>query len=202
MKKTLATLAVLFAAYSASAATLTWSITNILVPETTTGEKGAGYTAYLFITQQSDDFGSTVTTVDAVKNLIESGAEFYTETTGTGTEQVTKNYLKKGDDKIQIAGTGTSNNSGIINGNTGYYGAFDAGNSLTAFAVILDGATLPGASNYIVTSTKSASWTSATGSKSLGFGSQANATWTPVPEPSTAVLALAGLALLLKRRRA
>ena len=30
----------------------------------------------------------------------------------------------------------------------------------------------------------------------------ANATWTAVPEPSTAVLALAGLALLLKRRKA
>ena len=47
-----------------------------------------------------------------------------------------------------------------------------------------------------------------TGSVSTNWGTMANASWTKgytaaaVPEPSTAVLALAGLALLLKRRRA
>ena len=46
----------------------------------------------------------------------------------------------------------------------------------------------------------------ATGGVSTDWGTMRSATWTkgysPVPEPSTAVLALAGLALLLKRRKA
>ena len=181
-------------------ATLSWSAANIYQPGTTTALSSG--VAYLFVTEQSKDFGSTVTTVDSVTDLIKSGAEFYTETTGTGSEQVTKNYIKKGDDKIQIAAIGATTSAGRLSGATGYYGNFGAGDSLKAFAVVFDADTLAGASNFLVTETKEASWTSATGAKTLGFGNQANATWTPVPEPSTAVLALAGLALLLKRRRA
>ncbi len=196
MKRILTLAAVILTAGMTHAASLNWTAANIYKPGTTTASEG--FVAYLFITEQHANYGATTTSVQAVKDLIESGAEFYTE--GTGSEA--KNYLKKGDDKIQIAATGSSVN-GRVSGATGYNGNnFGAGDSLSGFAVIFDASTLAGAKNYIVTDVKSASWTSSTGAKPLGFGSQANATWTPVPEPSTAALALAGLALLLKRRRA
>ena len=175
------------------AAQLNWSFNSVMKSDGS-GSRATGYVAYLFITEQSGSFGSTVTTVDAVKNLIESGAEFYTEEG--------KNYLKKGDDKIQIAASKTTNN-GMISGASGYNGNnFQGGDSLTAFTVVFDAANVASAENYIITGTKSAAWTSGTGSQQVGFQNLSNATWTPVPEPSTAVLALAGLALLLKRRRA
>jgi hypothetical protein len=176
-------------------ASLNWSANSIYQPGTTTPvDTGL---AYLFLTAQNKDYGVTVTTVDAVKDLLSSGAEFYTDT-DTG-----KNYIKKGDDKIQIAASGSTNNKGGLAGATGFNGsAFDNGDGLTAFVVVFDATNFADAKNFIVTSEKSASWTSSSGSKTMMFGSQANATWTPVPEPSTAALALAGLALLLKRRRA
>ena len=201
MKKLL-TLAVVFAtAGLAHAATLNWSAMTIYQPKQNASDPNvalSGGLAYLFVTSQTEatgTFGATTTTVADVKNLIESGAEFYTDTEG-------KKYLKKGDDKIQIAAVGATTSTGMLSGNTGYYGAFGAGDALSGFAVVFDAATLTTAKNYIVTDTKSASWTSSTGAKSLIFGGQANNPWTPVPEPSTAVLTLAGLALLLKRRRA
>ena len=43
---------------------------------------------------------------------------------------------------------------------------------------------------------------SATNLSANSDAARAGVTWTPVPEPSTAALALAGLALLLKRRKA
>ena len=194
MKKTL-TLGLLVSAVSiAQAASLNWMINNVTLPETTT--PASGVSIYLFISEQSKGFGAGATSINAVSDFITTGAEFYTDTEG-------KNYLKKGDDKIGIAAMGTANTSGGISGATGFNANnFAGGDSLKAFAVIFDSNSLATAKNFIVTSEKSASWTSGTGAKMLGFGSQANATWTPVPEPSTAVLALAGLALLLKRRRA
>ena len=178
MKKLIAIASALLVVGTCQAATLNWSMSNILDP--VTKEKASGFAAYLFITQQSSDFGAKTTTVADIESLIKS----------------------KGDLSDYIAGTGSSNNSGMLNGATGYYGNFGAGDSLTGFAVIFDAADAASAKHYIVTAEKSASWTSSTGMKTLGFGSQANATWTAVPEPSTAVLALAGLALLLKRRKA
>ena len=44
--------------------------------------------------------------------------------------------------------------------------------------------------------------TSKTFTKSVTASTTINTQWAPVPEPSTAALALAGLALLLKRRKA
>ena len=69
------------------------------------------------------------------------------------------------------------------------------------------------ASNYYIVNggaTKSVSFTSSTGAKNLAFGSQATATqaagaWTAtaVPEPTSGLLMLLGMAgLALRRRRA
>ncbi len=179
MKKILAFSAALVMAGSTSAASLNWSISKVI---DSSGNALSGVAAYLFITEQSGDFGATVASVEKITTLIESGADL-------------SDY---------IAGTGTTNASGVISGSTGYYGNFGAGDSLTAFAVIFDAADYASAANYIVTAEKSASWTSSTGAKQLAFGSQANATWSPtsVPEPGTAALALLGVGMLLKRRKA
>ena len=179
MKKKILILAALTLATVVNAASLNWNLANIYQPKTTTAAEG--FSAYLFISAQSGDFGVKTTTVSDINSLITSG----------------------GDWSQYVAAIGTTNNKGMINGATGYNGNnFAAGDSLTAFAVVFDAANAESAKNYFITAEKSASWTSGTGAKALGFASQANATWTPVPEPSTAVLALAGLALLLKRRKA
>ena len=196
MKKIMTSVAFLALASMVQAASLNWNITSVLDPDT--GNKASGYAAYLFITEQSSNFGSNTTTLTDVETLIKTAG---TQVVTDGEGKVTG--IKNGTTTIDVAGTGATGASGGISGATGYNGNnFGAGDSLTAFAVIFDAADFANAKNYIVTSPKSAAWTSSTGSKMLGFGNQANNTWTPIPEPSTAALALAGLALLLKRRRA
>ena len=195
MKKIL-TLATLVAFVGmASAASLNWNITSVMDPASTTGGKGADFLALLFVSEQN---GTALTSIDDVTTLIESGATAVKDSEGKVTS------LKTDTTEIAGAAQGKTGASGGLSGATGYNGNnFGAGDSLTAFAVIFDASDYASASNYIVTSEKSASWTSSTGSKMLGFGSQANNTnWKAVPEPATATLALAGLALLLKRRRA
>ncbi len=178
MKKTILLAAILASINLAHGATLNWTAANIYQPGTTTAS--ADYVGYLFIIDQSSDFGAKTTTVDNITSLISSHGDF----------------------SEFVAATGKTVN-GRLSGATGYNGTnFQAGDTLTAFAVIFDASDPSSAKNYIVTASKTASWRGSTGAQTLGFGSQANATWTPVPEPSTAVLALAGLALLLKRRRA
>ena len=180
MKKILTFALVLATASIASAASLNWSMSGIMDYATGT-QKTAGYAVYLFITEQSSDFGAKTTTISDVETMIKNGSAL-------------TDY---------IAASATSNAGGAVSGATGYNGTnFGAGDSLTAFAVIFNGSDIATATHYKVTDTKSASWTSSNGAKAVAFGSQANSSWTAVPEPSTAVLALAGLALLLKRRRA
>ena len=137
-----------------------------------------GGSAYLFITAQSSDFGAPVTTVDAITTLIENDGDYASLAAGN---------------------VGTVRN-GLVSGATGYYGQFTTGDSLSAFAVIFDEAK----ENYIVTSTQNASWAGPTGAQTLRFGSQSGATWKPVsvPEPGIACMALLGLGMLIKRRRA
>ena len=186
MKKILSSLGILAFISAASAASLNWTITNVYQSSDPT-TKAQGYSAYLFITEQAKDYGAQVTTVEDITALITSKGNL-------------EPYIAAGP---QLTGS-TGGFTGVA---TGYYGAFDAGDSLTGFAVIFDAATYEQASNFIITGLKSQSWTSATGSKALAFGSQAAATstnpsWTSVPEPGTAALALLGVGMLLKRRRA
>jgi len=173
-KKFLAFAAVAAFASATQAATLSWGARQITVD----GSLLTGGTAYLFITEQSGDFGAPVTTVDAITALVEND----------------------GDYASLAAGNVGHVNNGMLTGATGYYANFGAGDSLSAFAVIFDA----DKSNYIVTSTQSTSWTSAVGAKTLQFGSLADATWKPVsvPEPGIACMALLGIGMMIKRRRA
>ncbi len=182
MKKSLITFAVVLVAGLTQAASLSWNITNVPLADGDTS-----YTAMLFITEQAKDYGGTVTSIDTVTSYANEG---------------------KFDDLAALAVVNNSYEGNIVNKATGYNGNnFGAGDSLKGIAIIIDASK----KNYFLTAEKSASWTSGTGAKTLGFASQANATWVPfgnsqpdqpdVPEPATGALALAGVALLFRRRR-
>ena len=92
-------------------------------------------------------------------------------------------------------------------------GSQDNGTSASYFAVIYDASTVAAAKNYIVSDTVSVT-TAATGANAqLPFGAMTgttlavnkfyNSSWTAVPEPTSGLLMLLGMAgLALRRRRA
>ena len=182
MKKSLLTLAVIAAACLSQAASLSWRMTAV---KTTADASvnASNYTVMLFMTAQSKDpnFGVPNTTIAAVTELADAG-----DYDGLA---------------ALAAATGTTSNGGV-NGATGYNGNnFGAGDSLTAFALIIDA----DKKKYFTTTEKTASWGGSSGAQTLAFGTQGSATYKdfgPVPEPATGALALAGVALLFRRRRA
>ena len=181
MKTSLLTLVAVLSASLAQSASLSWTISN--VPNQT-----EGYTAMLFMLEQTSsadgfvNFGKANTTVAKVTELADAG---------------------KYDDLAALAAANIDYTGAAANKPTNYNGSnFGNGDSVKAFALILD----KDKKNYFLTGEKSASWTSTTGAKTLLFGSQANATYKSfgsqtIPEPATGALALAGIALLFRRRK-
>ena len=180
MKKIMIMLGAAVMAACVQAAALNWTVTT--VPGVTEGADLTKYTAVLYFTEGAGTVGSTFTTVnkDDVIASLQAG-------------QLAAGYsLAK---NLNAAGAAT--------GATGLSSAFDNGDSLTGFVVLLDGS-VDNFNNYIVTADKSAAWTSSTGAKTMVFGSQASAEWTAAaPEPTSGLLLLLGVAgLALRRRRA
>ena len=179
MKKILiAALAVTVSAI-ANAAAINWSVTGVQAPGTTTAT--SGYVAYLF--DEATVASSSIAT--AV-----SGGTF--------------------DSLVASAiATGTSGSTGtIIKSGIGSYGA----SASTAdpevhkfYTVLFDAGTVAAASNYILTGDTTVTFTSATGTKSAAFVNISSSnTWAPtsaVPEPTSGLLLLLGMAgLALKRK--
>ena len=174
----------------AQAASVSWTITNVYSPADSTAKVAAGsMSAWLFVTANSTDVttGIPVTTLAAVQAVLDSG-----DLTGLAS---------------LAAAHGTNAAAGGFSGSTGLEG-FSSG-ALTAFAVVVDSTDLASAENYFLASggtEKTATFTSATGIKTLGWGSQATITqtaggWTAVPEPTSGLLLLLGMAgLALKRK--
>ena len=176
----------------AQAASVNWTISNVYSPSDSTAKVAAGsMSAWLFVTANSTDVTSVkTTTMAAVQAILDSG-----DLTGLSS---------------LAAAHGTNGSDGIITGATGLPTSFSSG-SLTAFAVVVDSTDLASAQNYFLAgngSEKTASFTSATGMKMLNWGSQATITqaaggWTStaVPEPTSGLLLLLGVAgLALKRK--
>lgn len=166
----------------ARSASLNWAIYQIQNPGTSVN--ASGDLVYLFITEQSSDFGATTTSVDQIKTLIES----------------------RGDVSPYVAFASTSVN-GTRTGITEYNkGGFNSGDSLSAFAVIFDSGTYADATYFKITDVKSVSWKSSTGQQTLLFGPVLEKDWIPiaaVPEPATGTLMIiSGAALIFRRRRA
>ena len=165
----------------ARSASLNWTIYQIQNPGTSVN--ATGDLVYLFITEQSSDFGATTTSVDQIKTLIES----------------------RGDVSPYVAFASTSAN-GTRTGITGYNeGGFKSGDSLSAFAVIFDSGKYEDATYFKITDLKTVTWTSDTGPKTLNFGPVLGKDWIPiaaVPEPATGTLMIiSGAALFAGRRR-
>ena len=182
--------AVVAMAAVAQAASINWTITNVYSPSDSTAKVAVGsMSAWMFVTANSTDVttGIPVTTLAAVQAVLDSG-----DLTGLTS---------------LAAAHGTNAGEGGFSGATGLTG-FSSG-SLTAFAVIVDSTDLATANNYFIASNgaeKTATFTSATGIKTLAWGSQATITqaaggWTAVPEPTSGLLLLLGMAgLALKRK--
>jgi len=190
MKKIMIACVAVAMAAVAQAASVNWTITNVYSPSDSTAKVAAGsMSAWLFVTANSTDVttGIPVTTLSAVQTVLASG-----DLTGLSS---------------LAAAHGSNTAAGTVGGATGLTG-FSSG-SLTAFAVVVDSADLSTANNYFLVSggaEKTATFTSATGIKSLAFGDQTSYTttagaWTAVPEPTSGLLMLLGMAGLALRRK-
>jgi len=192
MKKMIAALSLVLTMGVANAASLNWVISGVNLPESTTPASGAA--VYMFVTAATGNAlgfssGAELTTIDAVVASIQNG-------TFDGSGAYVSSVLSAAGGTTAATGVSTS---------------FGAGDSLSAFAVIFDNADIADAKNFMIAENAagnqvlSTSWTSSTGAKSLAWGSQAtNGTeWQAVPEPTSGLLMLVGLAgLALRRRRA
>ena len=190
MKKIMIACAAVAIAAVAQAASINWSITNVYSPADSTSKVATGtVSAWLFVTANTTDVttGIPVTTLAAVQAVLDSG-----DLTGLSSLAATH---------------GNNTAAGNFTGATGLTG-FSSG-SLTAFAVVVDSTDLATAENYFLVSggaTKSATFTSATGMKALAWADQTSYTqgvgkWTAVPEPTSGLLMLLGMAgLALKRK--
>lgn len=196
MKKLIIAAFAVACAAVAQAASINWSATKIYGPETGALAAKSSYTALMFITSNTTDVtGLTLTTLEAVVSAINEEKW----TTVASLASVNKGLSADG---TIAAGTGVST-------------AFSSG-SISAFAVVLDTTTvsdLSSASHYYLVSggvDASASFTSASGSKTLAWGSQETNSqlaidtpggWQSIPEPTSALMLLIGMAGLALRRK-
>ena len=187
--KNIITATLLFVAFSVSAASINWQVSGIATKTLSNydGTTAANTPVYLILADATSL--ASITDVSD-KDTFTSALSLITVASG-----VSKADGKKWDG----AGNYTAYSSPLLTAGTQY----DLG-------MLYFSEDAKGNGFYRVVSGKGTAYDptveGATGSVSLNYGTLSSASWTKgytaVPEPSTAVLALAGLALLLKRRRA
>ena len=187
MKKILLACAAVTLVAVAQAASINWTISNVYQSGNTSEKISAGsYTAYLFVTENTTDVSLKTTSMAAVQAIL-------------GSEDLTG--------LANLAAVSKTNTGlGVWAGATGLTG-FSSG-ALSAFAVIIDSTDLASAEHYLLVSNgteKSVTFSSASGAKVLAFGDQTALTqgdgWQAVPEPTTGLLLLIGMAGLALRRK-
>ena len=181
MKKIMIAMSAVCLAAFAHAATATWSASNIAYAPSSAAE----YSAFLI----DNDVGGYADYDAAVAAILANGAS------ATGVI-ASKDGLSDSGTKLALASSGTAL---VDNGYT-------AGQSIEAMMIIFDAAVddIANAQNYMG-ATKSAAKFNNSLALNAGFGTQAANTWTSmaVPEPTSALLMLLGVAgLALRRRRA
>ena len=179
MKKLMMAVAIVCAAVMAQAAQVTWSASAIA---------GTGSTSYYAMLV--DVTGMSDVTADSVALAIIAGTfEGNTMYAGAGTYNATK-------DQVAVAFSKKTANGDYANEQAVSY-----------MTIVFDAAAAADAKNYLVTSgdAPASGKFSAAGLLAVQQGSQASKTWTAVavPEPTSGLLMLVGLAgLALRRRRA
>lgn len=186
MKKLIIALAVGLTAVALNAATATWSLTNITDSEKNTAQ--AGMLAYFLDASTYSTFTANVTKL--ANNEMEASAFL---------SYVTDNKVYESASKVVSGRTGTSINVSQVSG------SFSAGDTLAGYIVLFDTDDVSTAEYFAYTTTKSATVNAAGGNIALSYGTFAAGTsgWTAVPEPTSGLLVLLGMAgLALKRKRA
>ena len=178
MKKIIIALAAVAAATIASAASVNWTVTGVTAPGTTT--QTAGYMGYFF-----DE--ATVSSATIAAAIADGTFDSYTSQA--------------------IHSQASIANGTIVKTGLGSYGA----SATTAdpevrnfYTVLFDAGSYSAAENYILTSDVTVTFTSASGAKPAAFTNiTTSSSWTAIPEPTSGLLMLLGVAgLALRRRRA
>lgn len=150
---------------------------------------GAGqYSAYFFATSDSSST-LTTTTMSAVLAEIKKGS--------AGDISSLFSYTAN---NVFTASTGKGTFSSTGNGD------FAAGTSISGFVLILDSLDLATTRNYMIAQTAQGDQiltktAGTSGSMLFSYGSQANNTWQAIPEPTSGLMILLGMAGLALRRK-
>ena len=190
MRKVLILITIAMFVIVSNAATINWTITNVYSSNNST-VRGAGYSALLFLTANTSNVENlTLTTLSDVTSLI-------------GTSGWESSIANK------YSASATLNaNGGLVMQATGISSAFESG-SVSGFAIIFDAGSLADAQHYYLVNTgadSEVSFASSMASKTLNFGTQAEASqsssnWVAIPEPTSGLLMLLGVAGLALRRK-
>ena len=186
MKKLMIAAAIVCAAALSQAASVQWTAANIATVATQGTDNpellgGAKY--FCFLSQDTAGVWEKTISVDDAVSLVKaknwSELEKYALTSKTTTA---------------AGGVSSDKVAGWAKGNDRPYG----------FVIILDTGSTDTAANYMVTSTAQASaFSQDSTTAKIALGSQAANTWQSIPEPTSGLLLLLGVAgLALRRRRA
>ena len=187
MKKLMIMAAVVCTAAFANAGAIAWNLLNLTASPDTASKASASYTAYLFV---GTDFSAKTALLDAGK---------FDDFTAAAAKSANSTYVSASD-MINVMGSA--------------YGDYKD-TSVSAYVIILN-STAPSTATYYQVAKAGTGTTGtvgeevitqafgSTGNKTFGWGQQsANTAWTPVPEPTSGLLLLLGMAgLALKRKRA
>ena len=186
MRKLIISLAAAAAGLAVHAAAMNWNVTAVSASADNALTGAGQYVAYFFATSDSSGSLST-TTMDAVLAEIAKGS--------AGDIVSLASYTK--------TNTYANNRANFVsNGN----GTFAAGTTLSGFVLILDAADLASAKNYMIAKTSSGKTelsksAPTNGSMLFSYGSQASNTWQAIPEPTSAMLLVLGVAALALKRK-